>query len=315
LINYSISKAGACARTISAERLGFDTGKGGDNIPDFLRIAAREGNRHEKWIKEDLPEYGGWNSLTLGGSPHCEKCDREGIHISFDIEEFHFDGHIDDYVVQGDSDNTHIAEYKALGRFTGDKLRIKGLKKHRTYATQLSLYQICLDMPAIFVVKNRDSGSMRVELVETPIYDSNTIIERLRMIESHVVMGELAPCDSDGYTDEYACSSLCDKDTLMRMDEITANLITPISIKKAAGDYHTALVLKDTADEMMKESKLMLGAYLRTANLKSIDMHGIRVSQVKESETTKYEIPDDIKKTYAVKVPRAGYVMIRRTDG
>ena len=154
---------------------------------------------------------------------------------------------------------------------------------------------------------------MRLDIFENPLYTSTIIIDRLRKIEEYIAKDELAPCDSDGYIDEYACGSLCDK-TDTRMDSVTAEKIKPTSIKRAAVNYHTALVLREQADEMQGESKQLLGAYLQAANLKSMDIEGLRIIKVKDSERTTYDIPDEVKKTYAKKVPKPGYIMIIRME-
>ena len=63
---YRMSGVGGCPRAISAERLGYES----EEKPVYLDIAAREGQRHEIWMKEDLRAndiavYGEQQELTL----------------------------------------------------------------------------------------------------------------------------------------------------------------------------------------------------------------------------------------------------------
>jgi len=47
-----MSGIGRCPRALSAIRLNYPQ----EPAPDWLERAAREGNRHELWVKEDLKE-------------------------------------------------------------------------------------------------------------------------------------------------------------------------------------------------------------------------------------------------------------------
>ena len=187
---YSISKIGNCARTHTAERLGLLPK---EEPNPRLMLAAREGQRHEQWIKDDLMEHG-WKSIATK-PVRCEPCNRDGYHIELAEEAFKMTGHMDDLVYPlGQNTNIHLAEYKALGRFSAQKILTNGIYSHRTYATQVNLYHYITNLPILYVIKNRDTGEMDVMELD-PTQDYETIIERLYMIEDYASRGDLAPCD------------------------------------------------------------------------------------------------------------------------
>ena len=202
----SISQVGHCALTQSALRLN----KLQPEQPnEYLKLAAREGRRHEAFIKEDLPEHG-WQSTSLGREVHCGPCNRDGYHIRFDDDAFSLVGHMDDLVHPlGHYSDIHLGEYKSMSVYQIPKLMRLGMTAHRTYATQVSLYHYITGLPILYVIKNRNSGEMDVIEMDPP-YAWEDIIERLYMIEEHVVRGDLAPCDvKPDQIDNWSCTDLC----------------------------------------------------------------------------------------------------------
>ena len=204
---YSISGVGKCMRTVSLDALGLIQ-KEAPN--EKLRLAAREGMRHERWIREDLKEHG-WKSLTAAMPPRCNDCGRDGYHVEFDkLEDVKFIGHMDDLVIPAARGLRilHLAEYKSLGKYTSGQLIKNGLDFHRGYSYQVSLYHYATDLPILYVVKSRDSGEM--EVFEYDPRDMEEIAEFIYTLQGHIKAGEIAPCSySPPYIDKWSCTDFC----------------------------------------------------------------------------------------------------------
>lgn len=307
MITYPMSKVGICSRTLSAERLGLIQHDG--STPEYLRLAAREGNRHEQWIKEDLPEHG---FQSVDASYYCEPCDRYGVHVELLVPSgrpsliYMFVGHIDDYCYPLDNPgHMHIAEYKALGRFTCQSLR-DGIEDHRTYATQVSLYYYSqrAPVPILYVIKNRDTGGMNVQVYqEAPILEGE-IISRLDIVEEYIAKNELAPCDADREgPDKYHCTGLCDEGTKLDIN-------IPENITNEVANYRVALALETQAKEIKTQARGLFTAYINASGRKSIKIDDMVLGWVPEGTKTVYEIPDEVKTAYAIKKARAGYLRV-----
>jgi len=206
MITFEISKIGHCARTLSAEILGRLPEKNDPEGEYRLFLAAREGRRHEQFIREDLPEHG-WKSINNEGIS-CKDCGREGWHVQQEFDGYQLVGHFDDLVTPMAETNPHIAEYKALGRFTCQQLVKEGVYNHRTYYTQVSAYHHLAGFPILYVVKNRDTGQMHLDEIEPMEMDS--ITKRLDALAGFISRQQVAPCDQRPWQiDHWSCTDLC----------------------------------------------------------------------------------------------------------
>ena len=210
---FNISEAGRCARTITAEHLGlhrFEPDEG-------AKLRMREGNRHEQFIREDLPEHG-WKSILPDGA-YCDDCGRGGVHVDLDFGSYRFVGHYDDLVRQlKPTYQVHLGEYKAMGRFTWQKMVKIGLDDHRTYSMQVFLYHLATDLPIMYAMKNRDTGQMRVFPYHPWHLNEEDVEERFSVIAQCIADKELADCDKvEGQTDHYTCTELC---TLSQLEQM-----------------------------------------------------------------------------------------------
>lgn len=311
---YSMSSTGWCSRTLSAEKLGVFV----RSQPEYLKLAAREGQRHEQWIKEDLEEHG-WLSTTIAQSPYCGRCGRSGIHVEIDTKNILLVGHMDDIAMpHNNPTDVHFGEYKALGKNTSTLLNLKGVHNHRTYATQIVCYHKASHLPCLYVVKSRDTGKMTLKIFDDTNmpFDFDDVLERLTIIEDYVQSGELVPCDADkeGITD-YSCTGLCDEGDLVKIKDLDG--IAPESLKQAVSQWKTAKALEEVSNSMNNESRSIFKAYMGSIAAKSIGLDGVRIAKIADGERTVYEVPEEVqarmeemKQEYKVKVHRPGYIRV-----
>ena len=307
MITYAMSSVGMCARTLSATRLGLLPSDGGP-VPEYLRLAAREGSRHEQWIKDDLPEHG-FTSVDAGYL--CKPCGRSGVHVELiagDTTKLKFVGHIDDYVYPNKSPgNIYIAEYKALGKYMSYALK-DGIEDHRTYSTQVSLYYYAQaeksELPILYAIKNRDTGSMNIMVYEQPPIELNDIILRLYKIEDYIANNEMAPCDADrDGPDKYHCTGLCDEGKELEMP-------VPESVNKEVSNYRAAFALESEAAELKTASRGVFRAYLNGSGRKSARIDGMLLTWIPDGTRKVHDIPDEVKRAFERQTERPGYLRI-----
>ncbi len=305
---YPISKAGSCARTLCADRLGLLETTGGP-VPEYLRIAAREGMRHEKFIQTDILEFG-WESIAKKAPVHCGACDREGYHVEIDRPKYKLIGHVDDFNWQVNKPTIiHVGEYKALGRFNTDKLVKHGLGIYRAYETQISLYSYAKgNMPIFYVIKNRDTGKMNISTYpEGPIIDMDMVFKRLDEIEDWVATGDLIPCDvEDGMMDKYSCTNLCNND-----DPQATDFIVPENITRAVLDLRKSKELESEAGVLKTESRGIIQAFMGAHGKTRLTYDEMLISVIPEGKVKKYDVPDEVKKEYVTISIRPAYIRTR----
>ena len=312
---YSMSSIGKCNRTLSAEMLGLIGGDTEQDMPEYLRLAAREGNRHEVFIREDLREFG-WVSTTKDNPISCTTCGREGQHVDMTINDpdthlvkRRLVGHIDDICHPTDDPGSkYLAEYKALGRFTFDKLDRQGIENHRTHASQITCYYEAVGgMPILYVHKNRDTGRMKVTIMEEPPLNFDDIMARLDILESHLDNNELAPCDMpEGVIDKWSCTHLCE-----RTDTVLPESMVTESVTHAISELKRGKQLEDEGKSIQTDQRGLLFAFLDAHGGKSMDIDDVKIIFTKEGTRRKYNVPDDIKKQYVSEEVRKAYITVR----
>ena len=311
---YAMSSIGKCSRTLSAEMLGLIGDGSQEDMPEYLRLAAREGNRHEAFIREDLAEFG-WTSRTMNNPYSCTDCGREGQHVVMVINrpdgtvKRRLVGHIDDTCHMTDNPSIeYLAEYKALGRFTFDKLERNGLDAHRPYASQITCYHEAVGgMPILYVKKNRDTGGMSLTIMEEPPLNFDDIMARLDILEDHLDKGELAPCDAEeGAIDKWSCTHLCEHEATILPESLVNN-----SVQDAITELKRGKELEDEGKSITKDARGFLFAFLSAHGGKSMKFDDVTISFSKEGVRRKYNVPDDIKKQYMSEEVRLPYIIVK----
>lgn len=184
--SYSMSSIGGCLRSIAAKRQGYEE----RSSPEFLRTAAKEGNRHEAWVQEDLEEQG----YEVSDAGLCEPCGRNGHHVEMEFPAFKLVGHMD-RIAEKDGQR-FLVEIKALGKFRAEPL-VKavpnGFPGFREYACQVSAYHYATGLPILYAVKNRDSGKLSLFKIEPPV-ELEEIVDYILGAELASRRGELPAC-------------------------------------------------------------------------------------------------------------------------
>lgn len=179
-IVFRASALGGCIRALVAARLGYDP------LPfdEAAELRMGEGNLHEpvivEWLKTD-----GWTvvdqqklvELTVGGTLVIR-------------------GHIDGVGGRGANDPARLVEIKAMGEEPFKRWVADRFASNDRYAWQVSTYMHALDLPGLFVVKNRNTGAVDLfEVDEAPIPLAK-IKARVAQVEAIARRGEFPDCDT-----------------------------------------------------------------------------------------------------------------------
>ncbi len=269
----SISSSGECPRAASARLL---------QRPEVLdpvskkrlELAAREGTRWEAFVLEDLATDHGY---TVVETPYCAPCDRNGYHVEVDIGRALLVGHIDGFAPPA------LVEVKTMSRFQFERWKKQGFDAFRKYAFQVSLYMIAMHCPAVYAVKNRDTGELDVrEIVEPPLSMAeivNYLGDALRAYNN----GVLADCPE---TDQYPCGFCYTKIGTVPVDRgNTPGLPSEAEVATAITNWRAGKALELEASRLVDPAKQVLYDYLTSSGQKSISFDGLYVTRVGDSYT------------------------------
>lgn len=290
---YRISSLGHCPRVLSAERLGYEP------LPEprFLQIAAREGQRHEQWLIEDLKTEG-W-----------EISDQQK-EVRLKYPAFELVGHIDGIARRNGS--RYLLEIKSMSRFRFSSFASAGFTRFRDYAFQVTAYQKAVDLPVLYVVKNRDSGQ-RLEpdlILEKPPLDFQEVYEAVLSVELAVRKQQLCPAQM---TDDFSCR-ICRYRYLCREEEKTP-VSLPAEVLRAAQLRRRAMELEAEARELRAEADPVLLAAAREKGKITVDE--LDISYVPAGESVSYPVaelrklvPSAILEKVKTVKPRAEYIRV-----
>jgi hypothetical protein len=265
---YRISSLGHCPRALSAARLGYEP------LPEprFLQVAAREGKRHEEWVIEDL-QTEGW-----------EISDRQK-EVKLQYPAFELVGHIDG-IARRNGDK-YLLEIKSMSRFRFASFNSAGFSRFRDYAFQVTAYQKAVELPVLYVVKNRDSGQ-RLEpdlVLEKSPLDFEEVYEAVLSVELAVRKKQL--CQAQ-VTDDFTCRT-CRFRYLCQEEQKTP---VPVSteIIRAAGLRRRALELESEAKELRAEADPVLLAAARERGKMTVE--DLAISYVPAGESVSYPVTE-----------------------
>lgn len=237
---YRISSLGACPRVLSAVQLGYEPLP----EPEFLKLAAREGERHEQWVVEDL-ELEGWQVTDR----------QKEVKLSFPA--FELIGHIDG-IARRNGDH-RLLEIKSMSRFRYSSFANAGFARFHDYAVQITAYHQAVDLPLLYVAKDRDSGKRLDLLLDSPPLDWNQVYESVLTVEVAVRKKQLCPATR---ADDFTCRTcryryLCESEEEKTLPRLATDVL------RAARLRRQALELESEAKELRAEADPILLASAR----------------------------------------------------
>lgn len=264
---YRASRFGGCITEVAAIAAGYEPHRHG-RATDIMMTAAKEGDRHEGHVLEDLVEAGhrfdGWPS----GSGVL---DQPAIEIQV-LKRALIRGHLDAIGYPPRARKERGYEIKSMSaavfkEWMGHKDFVSALLSDRfaRYGWQLSAYMAATKLPFLYVVKNRSSGRVEIEEITFPPYSLKDIKKRVIELEKWRVKDELPPCTGrdqgffcsvpdlhvegieDEVGDEGAPVVSVTDDELVAMAEKYDELRAMEDLGKAAGEEKRAI-----GDEIMR---------------------------------------------------------------
>jgi len=270
---YRISSLGQCPRVLSAVALGYEAMP----EPEFLKLAAREGERHEQWVVEDLQSEG-WQ---IGDR-------QKEVRLSFPA--FELVGHIDG--IASRNGDKRLLEVKSMSRFRFGSFASSGFARFQDYAVQVTTYHHAIStlspygpLPIFYVVKDRDSGK-RLDLeLEKPPLSWKEIYDSIMRTEIYVRKGQLCPATR---TDDFTCR-ICRFRYLCEPEEKIPVQIDR-SVLQAAQLRRRAMELEVEAKELRAEADPVLLSAARQQGSFTID--DLSVVYVAAGESVSYPVTE-----------------------
>ncbi len=288
---YRISSLGTCPRALSAARLGHEPLP----EPEFLKLAAREGERHEQWVVKDL-ESEGW------------KISDRQREVKLSYPAFKLVGHVDGLARR--NGEQRLLEIKSMSRFRFASFTGAGFARFREYAFQITAYHRAVNLPILYVVKDRDSGKRVNFELDTPPLGWDEVYETVLSVELAVRKKQLCPAQM---TDDFTCR-ICRYRYLCQEEEKTP-VSLPSDVLRAAKIRRRAMELETEAKELRAEADpILLGAARERGKL-TVDE--LAISYVPTGESVSYPVtelrklvPADVLEKVKTVKPRAEYIRV-----
>lgn len=243
---YRISSLGMCPRALSASQLGYESLP----EPEFLKLAAREGGRHEQWVVADL------------GTEGWQITDRQReVKLSFPSLELV--GHIDG-IARRNGDH-RLLEIKSMSRFRYSSFASAGFARFYNYAVQITAYHQAIDLPLLYVAKDRDSGKRLDLLLDNPPLDWNQVYESVLTVEVAVRKKQLC---SASRTDDFTCRTcryryLCEPEEEKALPRLAADVLRAAKLRRQALELEIeAKELRSEADPILLASARAQGKFI-----------------------------------------------------
>jgi hypothetical protein len=238
--------------------------------PEFMKLAAREGERHEQWLIEDLQS----ESWRINDR-------QKEVKLSFPA--FELIGHIDG--IASRNGDRRLLEIKSMSRFRFASFNSSGFARFRDYAMQITAYHHAVNLPILYIVKDRDSGK-RLDLeLEKPPLSWEEVYNTVIGVEIHVRKKQLCPAVR---TDDFTCR-VCRFRYLCEPEE---KVPVPVdrSVLEAAKLRRRAMELEAEARELRAEADPLLLSVARQQGSFTID--DLSVVYVPERESISYPVAE-----------------------
>jgi len=281
---YRASGIGSCVTALIAAKMGHEEQRFA-KAEKIMMDAANEGSAQEGIILNTLKTIEGWRIQEDGSQDLMELKIIPNVYIR---------GHIDGIVTPKGMRNPRLLEVKTMSdaRFKkwisyGNDARTRLLTdEFDKYAWQISAYMHHYEMPAMYVVKNRNSGTLDISEIKIPPIDLKVIRKKIIEVERLFLKGDLPTCNltserffcpypylhnGDTFGDE-------DDDDFDPIDDVTSSLVEGMAILyvELAKKVST---LKPLDEERKEVGKKLLGI-LGTSGPKKTIAGDYQVSRV-----------------------------------
>lgn len=279
-----------------------------------IECARRLQWHRTRWEQAALPDVGLERRFALGRALEPEilrLVELAGLTVEqsqrdVDWKDLELTGHLDGVV----SFETRrlVLEAKTASKFSFEKVRKAGtavelLEDRRSYirgyVVQCALYALLMGLEgALLVFLDKDSGrthTIEVSLEEAAVLEAaETTLRRFERVNAAIAAGEDLPAEPGSHCDGCPFLGSCApaRDFGPGLSVVDSHEVEALLDKRA--ELAPAAKVYEEVDEALKETFAAAGEALV----------GSWHVTVKESVTTRYEVPKDVKAQYAQKVPQ-----------
>lgn len=290
------SEIGHCLRALTAQHLGYEP----TEKPKWLERAAREGTRHEEWIREDLREMG----YQIDNAQAETELLTDGIRLV---------GHIDGFFHHRATKQSGLLEIKTMGEYEFRRWRQGRFGVFPSYAWQISAYHAALvegnwltiTDPILYAVKNRSSGYLDLQIIEQPPHSSQAVIDRLTVLRDCVASHVLAEA-------EYELGSIeCDRCLYHYLCVEPDVVIDDEELILAAEQWRAAREARIEAQDEEERCTELLKSHVRAVAPEQKYSYTVSGVQIVQYSTTRVSYP---KEQLESTVPEEYLSQVRKTD-
>lgn len=251
IVRYRASSVGRCPRALFASRLGMTP----IDPPSDMQARFDDGHLHEGAVRQKMLDAG------------IQVVDDQSEIIVPITPRLLIVGHHDGIVSNlgdwsaiapdlGPVPNLAVLEIKSMAQSSFEKWQLHGFDAFPNYATQIALYMEALSMPAVYAVKNKNSGQMAWRLLDELPADLAAIKRKIVGVEQAVrdnVMPDCGPVDWPCpffYLHDEEVRTGPAKDQIEVRDDPALDALA-VNYTKAKGEESRAKAAKDRAREAL----------------------------------------------------------------
>ena len=281
-----MSSSGHCIRALTAELLGRES----KDVPHWLFTAAKEGNLHEKAIKDDLRAKGEIIEESVGECQECKKrfgTGRQGIHVEIDLGIILMIGHMDGlHRYNTDELYPRKLECKSMSQYEFQRWMKDRFGEFPHYADQLTCYGEATHIhESLYIVKNRNNGYQDVQLLKEDPHDWNELKSRLLYVAECVASNKLPEVDYNPnsiYCNRCLFTSLCLPEP-KEYSQATIELLQLALDKKAK-----SIELEKQSSSLKYEAEQVIKDHLKAIGQNKLKFSGWFISLTQGVTTTIY---------------------------
>lgn len=184
---YRASGLGTCTRALVAARQGYEAAEPDSQADTYMG----EGVLHEDHVLKRMERDGEWE-IRGRAQEEIELEVKDTVTKDYKVV---IRGHIDEIARNTENGFDHLVEVKTMSESRFRQWQKNGFRDFPGYALQFSTYMIELDMPGVFVVKNRNTGEVVWTVYEEPPVSKIELATLVSTVELLATQGELPPCD------------------------------------------------------------------------------------------------------------------------